>query len=149
MNADVLRDSFLKFMADGMSYEEALEQFDQREFSNAALAEVESGEAICTLDRGFVTNDERKLPGLFELLIRANFQRRDSKDMEQAIELWTAGWTSEDPNPQLRKSGDFWLQCQTMSLYWRRPPRTKHRKGRLFLSTNQAWRAMKKERTDT
>ena len=53
-----------------------------------------------------------------------------------ALELMLAGWTmNESPYP----TGDV------MGFYWRRPPRpgTRDRKGRLFRSTDQAYKALK------
>jgi hypothetical protein len=144
---DTYRDSFLRFMADGMSYSEALEQFDQDEFANAAFVEMYSREArIDLLTHEFVTNDSRKLPALFQLLTRAQFEKRnsvDGRDYQQALELWQAGWTSESKtNPP--KPG-FWHQAQVMSWYWRRPPRRPGKPGRRYLSTNQAWTALQRE----
>lgn len=71
-----------------------------------------------------------------DLLVVGGMELRNEKDMEKAIELWLAGWTSEKPAP---------TTSQVMSWYWRRPPRTKKRPGRRYLSTDQAYNAMKKE----
>ncbi len=73
---------------------------------------------------------------------------RDDADMEQALELTSAGWTSEDPravnSPHLPPPKNIWEKTAVMSWYWRAPSKRKGKPGRKFLSTNQAWRAMKK-----
>lgn len=147
---DTYRDTFLSFLAKGMNYDEALQQFDEDAFRDAAFAEMESGEAVQQFPIGeHVTNDERRLPALFQLLIRAQFERRnnvDSPDYQQALALWQAGWKSEVANPP---SDGFWGQTQIMSLYWRRPPRRKNSKGQLYLSTNQAHNALMREQGRT
>lgn len=56
-----------------------------------------------------------------------------------AIELMLAGWTmNESPYPK----------GAVMGFYWRRPKRegTRDRKGKLFRSTDQAYRAMRAEK---
>lgn len=143
---DTYRDAFLRLMADGMSYREALETFDEDEFTKAALAEMDArGSLIMNENLDLVTNDERRAPALFDLLVHANFEKKnsvDGHDYKQALDLWQAGWTSECANPP---SEGFWGQTQVMSWYWRRPPRRKGKRGRLYLSTNQAWNALQKE----
>lgn len=144
---DTYRHAFLCFLAQGMGYDEAMAQFDEREFSRLAIEELEIKDAVIdpTLME-LVTNDERKEPALFELYSRAQFEKRnnvDSPDFQQAMDLWAAGWKSELP----RTPGEnFWSQVQVMSYYWRRPSKRKGSKGRLFLSTNQAWQALRRER---
>lgn len=73
-----------------------------------------------------------------KLLIEAARLRQEmnERDFKQAAALWAAGWTAETPHS---------TQQDIMSYYWRRPPKRKGRKGRLFLSTNQAHNAMMKE----
>jgi len=80
---------------------------------------------------------------MLDILAKASHQEREKKDMEQALELSAAGWQAEiqphhTPHP-------FTGNVQVMSWYWRRPARRKNQKGRLYLSTNQAWNAMKKQ----
>jgi hypothetical protein len=58
------------------------------------------------------------------------------KDLGKAIELWMAEWRSY---PQADKA-------EIMSWYWRRPPKPGRKKGRLFTSTDQAYRALRKEK---
>lgn len=146
---DTMRDAFLRFMSEGMTYAEAMEHFDEKEFHAAAMAELDCGQARIQHwpeEMGCFTNDSRKLPGLFELATRAGYQQRESEAMNQAIELWAAGWTSELPRKP--SSDDFWAQVQTMSLYWRRPARRKGKPGKFYPSTNQAWMALKRERAN-
>lgn len=152
---DTYRAAFLLFMAEGMNYDEALQQFDEEEFSRLAWQEMDTGEAVREIgEHGFalgehVTNDSRQLPALWTLLIRAQHERHngaDSPDFQQALELWAAGWKSENANPV---SPGFWGQTQVMSWYWRRPPRRVDSKGMLFLSTQQAFNALKREQDST
>jgi len=69
-----------------------------------------------------------------ELVARYREERRD-EELGQAIELWLAGWKSEP----VRQGSEI------MSWYWRRPPKGKRKKGKLFLSTQQAINALHKE----
>lgn len=134
---DTYRTAFLKFLADGMNHAEALDQFDRKEMNLALNAALENGEYK---DRGDGEDT------LFDLVVKAGFVKRNSMgspDMEQALALWAAGWTSEVPNPT--KSDNFWSQPQVMSYYWRRPSRRSGKPGRKYLSTNQAYNAMMKE----
>lgn len=75
------------------------------------------------------------------LILEGNRVRREmnERDFEQAAALWAAGWKAETPHR---------TQEDIMSWYWRRPPKRKGQKGRLFWSTNQAHNAMLKERLD-
>lgn len=138
---DTFRDSFLRFIAEGMSYSEALAEFDLQAFQKAMLAEGE-------LRPGCGRDEE----SLLSLLACAGREERDARDMEKAIELWSHGWTSELPESYTTKEAieaaktDMWRRCAVMSFYWRRPPRTKSRKGKRFLSTDQAYNALRKEK---
>jgi hypothetical protein len=67
----------------------------------------------------------------------ARMEQWNDFDMGKATELWLAGWTSETPHSSQKH--------MVMSWYWRRPPRTKNLPGRRYLSTDQAYNAMKKE----
>ncbi len=132
---DVYRDAFLKFMADGMSYAEAYEQFDEQELQAAHMAEIDAGEA-------------REDDSLFNLCVKANFERRNKQDFEeQAVPLMLAGWTMELPESHRHNSKDFWRQGQVMSLYWRAPSKRPGKPGRKYLSTNQAFNAMNRQPT--
>lgn len=139
---DTYRDTFLKFLADGMSYAEAFEQFDEKEWRKAVIAELDDGQTRLDRESGeLVTNDERYLPALLSLGARADFERRSIRDFnEQAVPLMLAGWTSEVANPT--NSKHFWSQVQTMSLYWRAPSKRAGKPGRRYLSTQQAYNAM-------
>lgn len=67
--------------------------------------------------------------------------RRD--DVTQCDALILAGWKFVLPelvNPDMRK-----FESEPWQWYWRRPARRKGSKGRLFLSTNQAYNAMRKD----
>ena len=148
---DTLRDTLLKFVAEGMTYDEALSQFDEKEFTAAAMAEMDQGltQTLSVLDGielagNIVTNDERRLPSLFDLKVRANFERSNGingEAFQQALQLWQAGWTSEHEKPA---SDKFWSQVQVMSWYWRAPSKRLGKLGRKYLSTNQAFNAMRK-----
>lgn len=149
---DTYRDAFLRFMTEGCSYREALEHFDEKEFRSAAMEELDGdlvrriGPLEDIIRAGdFVTNDQRGLPALLDLLTHAEFEKRnsvDSPDYQQALDLWQAGWTSENANPA---SPGFWGQTQVMSWYWRAPSKRAGKPGRRYLSTNQAWNALQKE----
>ncbi len=102
----------------------ALEAF--REFSDAEMGAAVNAELDAKQGPGFGP--------LFELACEAGAEERDEKDMEQAVELWLAGWTSEKPS----------ASCAVMSWYWRSPPKGKRPRGKLHLSTNQAYRAMRR-----
>ena len=80
---------------------------------------------------------------MLDIAAREGHKQRNDADMEKALELSAAGWTPElepqhTPHP-------FTGCVDVMSWYWRRPPRRKGSKGRRYLSTNQAWNALKKE----
>jgi len=123
MNADTYRDAFQIMLKQGKTPYEALQQFDRDRLNYA-------------LRQGIREEDVREAGSLFSLCVAAAIEEQDEKDMEQAIALWLAGWTSETPSP---------TQERVMSWYWRRPSRRKGKPGRLFLSTNQAFNAMMKE----
>lgn len=119
---DYYVETFQKFLAQGMSHLEALNQFDRKEWNEAMMREPE-------LKRGSIR--------MLELCGLALREEMDLEDLDQAMELWGAGWTSETPYKA--------QQIHIMSWYWRRPSKRKGSKGRLFLSTNQAYNAYKKE----
>lgn len=141
MNYELYRDLFLKHVADGMSYREAMECFDEDELKIAVNAELSDPSA--KLSHGADTKPRT----LFDLTVRAQFEKRnsiDSHDGAQCLALWQAGWTSENANPA---SAGFWGQAQLMSLYWRAPSKRPGKPGRRFLSTNQAFNAMQRGRS--
>ncbi len=143
---DTYRDAFLKFIREGMSYAEALEQFDEDEWNRAVMKEMFDHDALLDpVTRQWITNDSRGLPALFQLSILANFQMSSKRDFEeQAVPLMIAGWTSEMPECYRHNSQDPWRQCPVMSLYWRAPSKRPGKPGRKYLSTQQAYNAMKK-----
>lgn len=147
MSADTYRDSFLKFLSEGMTHAEALEQFDETLLRRAAVDELmEVGIRIHPVTYQQLLNDDRDLTPLIDLLSLGEMQKRSQRDFEQqAVPLMLAGWTSEVPNPTNRK--DPWLQCQTMSLYWRAPSKRPGKPGRRYLSTNQAHNALMRSQT--
>lgn len=72
----------------------------------------------------------------------------DDKDMEQALELTAAGWTAEDPRAKtnLPPPKNIWETTAVMSWQWRAPGKRPGKPGRLYLSTNQAFMALQRER---
>ena len=64
-------------------------------------------------------------------VVRVRSWRDDSK---QVYALLAAKWTFEIPS----------VNSDPMSWYWRSPPKGKRELGRKYLSTNQAWNAMRK-----
>ena len=135
MNSDVYKDAFKRFLADGMTHLEAMNQFDSKLFTEALLSEIESG--------------YNKEDSLLDLLAIASRMESDLKDFEeQALPLYAAGWTSELPNPEYEDKSCIWSTCAVMSLYWRAPSKRLGKPGRKYLSTNQAFNAMKKTQPD-
>lgn len=122
MTAGLAVDIFKRYLLEGLTHSEAAQNFNQEHFREALF----EGE-------GPASPEQQELLTLFATAGREDMNARD---MEQAIELWLAGWTSETPHES---------QTDVMSWCWRRPPRTKSRPGKLFLSTQQAYNAMKKE----
>ena len=116
---DTYRDAFRAFLAQGMTHSEALDQFETSEFMAAVLMQVENREGL----------------ELFNLYCLAHREKSNEYDMEKALELWLAGWTSETPHV---------TQIDVMSWYWRAPSKRRGRPGRRYLSTNQAYNAMKR-----
>lgn len=133
--SDIYRDAFLKFLKDGKSPLEALREFDQEEWRNALVAELESG-AVRINPKTYRAEVHDGLPSLLELGARASREQMNERDMEQAIELWLAGWTSETPHGS---------QQDIFSWYWRRPSRRPGKPGRKFLSTTQALNTLRRE----
>lgn len=79
---------------------------------------------------------------MLDIAARASHKESNEAEMEKALELSAAGWTPEiekqhTPHP-------FTGNVDVMSWYWRRPARRKGSKGKKYLSTNQAWNALKK-----
>lgn len=141
---DTYRDAFLKFLAEGMTHEEARAQFDEAELQAAVNAELERGDSVQVFNMDPMGNTNAcGRETLFDLVVKAGFEKRQRKDFEdQATPLMLAGWTMENVNPN--NSKDFWRQTQIMSLYWRAPSKRPGKPGRLYRSTQQAFNAMQK-----
>ncbi|MEM6911068.1 MAG: hypothetical protein AAF555_05740 [Verrucomicrobiota bacterium] len=121
MDTDFLLDLLRAFQGQGMTHAEALEQVEEDDWRSAlqeALEEDGMDAPLCQFCR------------------RAFAEQSEMAALEQAMDLWGAGWTSEDPMP---------TQNEVWQWYWRRPPRGKRKKGKRFLSTNQAWNALQRE----
>ncbi len=142
---DTYRDAFLKFVREGMNHEEARDQFDADKLQAAVNAELERGDSVQVFSMDPIGNTNAcGHETLFDLVVKASHEERNRKDFEeQATPLMLAGWTMETPNPT--NSKDFWRQTQVMSLYWRAPSKRPGKPGRRYLSTNQAFNAMRKE----
>lgn len=97
---------------------EALRSFDRSLLDAAMLNELEEGGRV-----------------LLDLVAAATREEMNERDMDQAIDLWLSGWKSETPSS---------TQVDVMSWYWRSPAKTGRAKGRLYRSTNQAWRALRR-----
>ena len=80
---------------------------------------------------------------MLEIGARACHKESEDAEMEKALKLSEAGVTPEIEDHHSRHP--FTGNVPVMSWYWRRPPRRKGQKGRFFLSTNQAFNALKKE----
>lgn len=65
---------------------------------------------------------------LLDLIVKANREETNLRDLDDAIELWLAGWTSDAGKPPR----------DVFSWYWRAPPKGKRPLGRKFLSSQQA-----------
>jgi hypothetical protein len=135
MNADTYRTAFLGFLDQGMTAGEALEQFDREDWNKAVTDELESHSVrINPTTFGLQTDDGK--PALCELSAMACRDRMNDRDMGLAAELWLKGWTSENPHGHPR---------DVFAWFWRRPPKRPGKLGRKYLSTQQAYNAMKKE----
>lgn len=139
MNADTYRDAFLRFVAEGMTNAEALRQFDMKLWNDAMLSEQ-----TWINPQTFEIEAHDGLPPLLTLAAKAGWEERNALDMEQAYDLWQAGWTSELADCFKHNSKSFWRQCPVMSWHWRAPSKRAAQPGKRYLSTNQAWRAMKR-----
>ncbi len=122
--SDLLRKTFQMLLAQGMTPLEALREFDREEWNKAVREEIE------------IYGPNPPEPSLLDLSARANREGMNERDLSKALELWLAGWKSES----VTKESDI-FQWQ-----WRRPPRMKNSLGMKFLSTDQAYNALKKEK---
>lgn len=120
MNAEFAVDLFKDLLSKGKTHAEVEAMFTREQIREVLFTQ---GDVVNQLE-------------FLKLCGKALMENQNDRDMDQAIELWLAGWTSETP-----------YECQklmVMSWYWRRPPRTKNRPGRLYLSTQQAYNALKR-----
>lgn len=122
---DTYRDAFKELLKRGMTPLEALREFERDRFNGALLEELD-------LRKREAWDDDSSL---LSLAARAGREESNETEMEKAIELWIAGWTSETPHS---------TQEDVMSWYWRRPTRRPGKPGRRYLSTQQAYNAMKR-----
>ncbi len=121
MTPEFAVDLFHDLLAKGHSHAEVESMFTKDQIHDVICSE---GDVINQLE-------------FLRLCGTAGLERRNEEDMDKATELWLAGWISETPYESQKYA--------VMSWYWRRPPKTKNRPGRRFLSTQQAYNAMKKE----
>ena len=133
--SDLIRDTFLNLVKGGMTYLEAYRQFDREQWNKAMTEEIMNGDCIRDPDTFRCITQDGKC-SLLDLGAKAQLEQCDENAMEQAIELWLNGWTS---HPVTKTS-------MVMSWYWRRPAKPPRKVGRLFLSTNQAWMALRREK---
>lgn len=122
MTPDFFKDAFRVLLESGKTHLEAYQSFDPKEWNEAMLEEMD----------GVGYQSE-----MLRLVTIAGREEMNERDLGKATELWLAGWKSETPYPQTQKD--------IMSWYWRRPPRGNRKKGRLFLSTDQAYNALLRE----
>lgn len=142
---DVYIDAFRDLLKQGMIHAEAIKEFTKEQVSDTINAELERGDSVHVFN--YETCEVENACGqetFFDLVILARHQERQIKDFEnEALPLMLAGWTSEDPSPS--NSKDPWRQTQVMSLYWRAPSKRPGNPGRRYLSTTQAFNAMKRQ----
>lgn len=144
VNIDLYRELFQQLVADGMTHADAIHHFDPDLLRAAVNEEMERGD--CARFFNMETLSPENACGhetLFDLTVKASFEQRQIDDFNnQALPLYMAGWTSEEPNPT--NSKDFWRQTQIMSLYWRAPSKRPGKPGRRYLSTQQAFNAIQR-----
>lgn len=120
-------------LSQGMTPLEAMEEFDKEEWNVAMVAEMESG-ILCQHPKTFELMTEDGKLSLLQLSCRASRDKMNDQDIGKALELWMAGWTSHPVRPD---SDVFQWQ-------WRASPKRAGKPGRKYLSTEQAFRALKK-----
>jgi hypothetical protein len=112
-----------KLMAQGLSATEAMAEFEKQDLDASTLKAL--------------MEDGTSHP-LWVLSIQEMRESSHRETLEgQCYELWMNGWTVE---PNGRDESWAW--------YWRRPARRAGQKGRKFLSTNQAFNALKREQSE-
>jgi hypothetical protein len=105
----------------GKTHLEAYREFDEEKLRQA-------------LRESFKDGSREEMMALLDLMAQAGSEECDESSREQAFELWSHGWTSEKVTPDSRP----------MAWYWRSPPKGKRPLGRRYLSTNQAWMALRR-----
>ncbi len=70
----------------------------------------------------------------------------DDEDMKQALALTAVGWEVITPPPRATPPRNIWETLAVMSWQWRRPSRRPGKPGRKYESTNQAFRALEREK---
>lgn len=139
---DTYRDTFLKFLSDGMTHLEAYSQFCPVALNRAVAEEITSDAVQMHMGKLITPTGQ---VSLLELCSTALREADDEQTFEeQCIPLMLAGWTSEVPECYQNNSRDKWSQCPQMSLYWRSPSKRPGKPGRKYLSTNQAFNAMQR-----
>ena len=120
MSPDGTLDLFIRFRNEGMTLTEAKNQFEAEDWNNSIRESLKL--------RG--TNHP-----LFQFAAQEGKEAaHDSALNSQCYELWMAGWVTEENGRD-----DAW------AWYWRRPAKGNRKKGKLFLSTNQAFNSYKKD----
>lgn len=126
MNAETYRVAFRRLLTLGYQPADAIEEFEIDRLRAALQEELEN--------RGrMALNDENSL---FSMCARAWKDQAEIRDLGQACDLWGVGWKSETPHGE--------RQSEVMSWYWRSPSKRPGKPGRRFLSTNQAWNALRR-----
>jgi hypothetical protein len=119
ISPDTVLAMFKEFLNQGKTLTEARNEFSNEQWKSAILESIEL--------QG-VTHP------LFEYGVQESQQSGHQDVLEsQCYELWMRGWITEDNG---RKESWAW--------YWRRPPIGNRKKGKLFLSTNQAFQSLQK-----
>jgi hypothetical protein len=94
----------------------------------------------------FINEDGSIDREMLELAAKQACIDTDNADMEICLKLSAAGWEAQKPVlNHVPDPNNFWDRVRPMSWKWRRPSRRPGKPGRLFHSTNQAWRSMLKE----
>lgn len=125
MTVDFYLDAIRILKAKGMTTLEAVEQFREE---GKPQWEHAIAKALC---ENLGTEVGREL---LDVLAKAGMEECNESALEQAYELWMAGWTHEPVSPN----------SQVMSWYWRAPPKGKRPRGRRYLSTQQALNALRR-----
>lgn len=129
--SDSIRDTFLALMKQGMTALEAYREFDPETWKKALRDEIDAGilsDYRCRAEDGGKS--------LLHYQSEMVWMEMDERDLDLAMELWGNGWTSETPHKS---------QQHIFQWYWRRPSRRPGKPGRRFVSTTQAYNAMRKE----